>query len=115
MRLGGRVFMDTINPETWIKKLKESGYTAAFCPIDGKASDSLIADYKKAADENNIVIAETGAWSNPISPNEKERLQAVRLCKNQLALAEKIGARCCVNISGSRSSTIVSKASGCAP
>jgi hypothetical protein len=47
------------------------------------------------------VIAEVGTWSNPISPNEKQRNAAIKKCRDQLALAERIGASCCVNIAGS--------------
>ena len=43
-----------------------------------------------------------GAWSNPISPDEKTRSAALEKCRRQLALADRIGARCCVNIAGSR-------------
>jgi len=48
------------------------------------------------------VIAEVGAWSNPLSPNPAERAAALDKCKASLLLAERIGARCCVNIAGSR-------------
>lgn len=43
-----------------------------------------------------------GAWSNPLSPDESARKQALAKCQRALALAEAIGARCCVNIAGSR-------------
>ncbi|CAM4444877.1 sugar phosphate isomerase/epimerase [Paenibacillus tarimensis] len=46
------------------------------------------------------MISEVGAWSNPISPDEGARRKALDFCKQQLALAEEIGARCCVNIAG---------------
>ncbi len=49
-----------------------------------------------------MVIAEVGAWSNPLSRDEAERAAALEKCKNRLALADRVGARCCVNISGSR-------------
>jgi sugar phosphate isomerase/epimerase len=49
-----------------------------------------------------VVIAEVGAWSNPLSPDEKTRHSALAKCQAQLALADEIGARCCVNIAGSR-------------
>jgi sugar phosphate isomerase/epimerase len=48
------------------------------------------------------VIAEVGAWSNPLSPDEATRKAARLKCEQQLALADEIGARCCVNITGSR-------------
>ncbi|MHC4604569.1 MAG: sugar phosphate isomerase/epimerase family protein, partial [Planctomycetota bacterium] len=41
-------------------------------------------------------------WSNPISSDKKARSAAMAKCREQLALADRIGARCCVNISGSR-------------
>ena len=62
-----------------------------------------MAAYVRAAREADIVIAEVGAWSNPISPDEGTRQQAIRHCQEQLALADRVGARCCVNIAGSRS------------
>jgi sugar phosphate isomerase/epimerase len=48
------------------------------------------------------VIAEVGAWSNPLAPDEKTAAAALAHCKRCLALADRVGARCCVNISGSR-------------
>jgi len=102
MRFGGPVFGQSDDPEKWADFVKQNGYTAAYCPVDADAPDSLINDYKKAAQKNDIVIAETGAWSNPIGPDETTRAEALAKCKKNLELAEKIGARCCVNISGSR-------------
>ncbi len=54
--------------------------------------------------EAGIIIAEVGAWSNPMSTDPEEARAALAKCQTQLALAEEIGARCCVNISGSRES-----------
>jgi hypothetical protein len=66
------------------------------------ASQQLIQDYAQAARQADIVIAEVGVWNNPLSPSDLERQAAI--LKNQacLALADEIGARCCVNIAGSR-------------
>jgi sugar phosphate isomerase/epimerase len=45
-----------------------------------------------------------GAWnSNPLSPSREEKRAALENCENQLALADRIGARCCVNVAGSHS------------
>ena len=101
MRFGGPV-SGQADPEKWADKIKRHGYTAAYCPVDADAPDAVIADYKKAAQKHDIVIAETGAWSNPVSPDAATRAAALTKCKKNLELAEKIGARCCVNISGSR-------------
>jgi len=101
MRLGGPIsgFSD---PKGWISALRPHGYTAAYCPVTAQDDPATIQAYREAADEANVVIAEVGAWSNPLSPDEKERRSALDKCKQQLALADAIGARCCVNISGSR-------------
>ena len=48
------------------------------------------------------MIAEVGAWSNPLSSDPAERAQALETCKAALTLADSIGARCCVNVTGSR-------------
>lgn len=102
MRLGGPVFLEKLNPEAWTHALKMEGYRAAVCPISHDADDDTIKQYRDLAKKNDIIIAEVGAWSNPISHNETVRKEALAFCKKQLELAEKIGATCCVNIAGSR-------------
>ncbi len=62
----------------------------------------MVSAYARAAKAADIVIAEVGAWSNPLSPDDAIRLKAIAHCEQQLALADRIGARCCVNIVGSR-------------
>ncbi|MDP2895909.1 MAG: TIM barrel protein [bacterium] len=103
MRLGGPILERYESPDAWVAALKKLGYSAAYCPVGAGEKDDVVAAYASAADKANIVIAEVGAWSNPISPDEKTRKAALAKCREQLALADRIGARCCVNISGSRS------------
>ena len=78
------------------------GYAAAYCPVKFEDSAELKQAYVNAARRANIVIAEVGAWSNLLSGDEEERQQAFTKNVQGLALAEEIGARCCVNIAGSR-------------
>lgn len=101
MRLGGPVFEKYTNPDEWVAALKRLGYRAAYCPVGDEATDDIIQAYAAAASATDIVIAEVGAWSNPMSPDEKTRKDAIALCQRRLALADRIGARCCINISGS--------------
>jgi sugar phosphate isomerase/epimerase len=101
MRLGGPVFLKQQDPYTWISALKDNGYRAAYCPVKADAGPEVIREYAAAARQAGIIIAEVGAWSNPLSPDENERRKAVQHCQEQLALAEEIGALCCVNIAGS--------------
>ncbi len=102
IRLGAPLFEKYSNAEEWISALKKSGYTAAYCPVSPGASLSVVEEYKKAAAKNDIIIAEVGAWSNPISPDEATAKAAIQKCIGSLLLADQIGAACCVNISGSR-------------
>jgi sugar phosphate isomerase/epimerase len=102
MRLGGPIFEPYCGPEEWVAAVRKQGYRAAFCPVGNDASPDVIRAYEAAAAAADIVIAEVGAWSNPLSPDDSIRLPALEGCKKQLALADEIGARCCVNIAGSR-------------
>jgi sugar phosphate isomerase/epimerase len=102
IRLGGPVWGDIKDPQEWIQAIKAKGYSAAYCPVPPGTAEVTVKAFEKAASDANIIISEVGAWSNPISKNEKERKEAIKKCKDSLALADMIGAGCCVNISGSR-------------
>jgi sugar phosphate isomerase/epimerase len=103
MRLGGPVFGDGSDPQAWGALVRDSGYGAAYAPCPLDADDTTVSAYRKAAKEHDIVIAEVGAWSNPISTSETDRKAAEDKCTAALALAERLGAVCTVNIAGSRS------------
>lgn len=101
MRLGGPIFKKHDSPESWAAAVNATGYRAAYCPIKPDADDVTVSAYAEAARKADIVIAEVGAWSNPLSPDSADAATALENCKASLALADKIGARCCVNIAGS--------------
>lgn len=102
LRLGGPTFGKFDDPDTWIKAVRKLGYSAAYCPVGAGAKDDVVNAYARSAKKADIIIAEVGAWSNPISPDDKTRKEALAKCRRQLQLADRIGANCCVNISGSR-------------
>lgn len=102
LRLGGPVFEKYDSPDSWVKVVKTLGYRAAYCPVGLNANSQEIKAYEKAAKDADILIAEVGAWSNPISPDPKMAKEAFEKCTASLDLADKIGAKCCVNIAGSR-------------
>ena len=102
VRLGGPVFGSYEGPDTWIASLRARGYRAAYCPLEPGASEAVIRELEEEARKADVVIAEVGAWSNPISPDPKEAEAAMEKCIAGLELAEQVGARCCVNISGSK-------------
>jgi sugar phosphate isomerase/epimerase len=103
MRLGAPTFQKFSTAEDWISDLKRLGYRAAYCPVDAKSDKVTIQSYAAAARQADIVIAEVGAWSNPIDPRDEQRQAALSYCQEQLSLAEEIGAECCVNVAGSMS------------
>jgi sugar phosphate isomerase/epimerase len=102
MRLGGPVSDESCDPERWVADVKRRGYTAVPAPLQGGEPDAIVQAYVEAATAGGVLIAEVGAWSNPLSPDEATRKAALELCQERLALADAIGARCCVNIAGSR-------------
>jgi sugar phosphate isomerase/epimerase len=102
VRLGGPLFAGYNDPGEWINALKALEYRAAYCPVDITASPDEIKAYKNAAKKADIIISEVGVWKNPISHDETERKEALDRCIKNLQLADEIGARCCVNTSGSR-------------
>jgi len=104
VRLGGPVFAEWESPEQWVRAVKRKGYSAAYCPVETDADNDVIKAYEKAAKDADIIIAEVGVWNNPLDPDDKKRKEDIEYCKACLQLADKIGAKCCVNVCGSRGS-----------
>lgn len=102
IRLGGPLYEKYQDPDAWIMLLKQAGYRAAYCPVSPGVDESVIRAYRAAASKHDMVISEVGAWSNTIDPDPEKAAEAIRKCIAGLELAEQIGAKCCVNISGSR-------------
>jgi sugar phosphate isomerase/epimerase len=102
VKLGGPVFAKWSTPDEWAQAHIRAGFAAAYCPVDETADARTVQAFADAAVRAGIVMAEVGAWSNPISRDADEARKAVALCQARLDLAERIGARCCVNIAGSR-------------
>jgi sugar phosphate isomerase/epimerase len=102
MRLGGPLFGVINSPDAWVRSAQKAGYRTALCPVGIATPPDEIAAYRDAAERADILISEVGAWSNPIDRDELKSRQAIEHCKKHLALAEQIGAVCCVNIAGSR-------------
>lgn len=102
MRLGGGIVKSYSNPEEWIKIVKELRYSAVVAPMKYDDPEDLVKAYVKEAKDADVIIAEVGAWSNPLSLDDDVRKKALEHNKNQLDLADRIGARCCVNIAGTK-------------
>lgn len=102
MRLAGYISRKFETPDAWAIAYRQAGYGAVYAPVAAGAADDLVAAYVDAARRFDLIIAEVGAWSNPIDPDPVKAAKAVEDCRLNLDLAERLGARCCVNITGSR-------------
>lgn len=101
MKLGGAILKHWETPDEWADLAVQAGYTAVYFPVDYQSEQKVIDGYLRAAQERGLVIAETGAWGNPLDPDPKRREEAIAKVIGQLELADYVAARCCVNISGS--------------
>lgn len=102
MRLGGAVFVDRSDLAAWAQAQVAAGYSAVFPPFGYDASEERIQEFQDVCRRHNLLIAEVGAWSNPISPDSATSAKALEHCIKSLEFAERLGARCCVNIAGAR-------------
>jgi len=103
MRLGGPVFVEGRNPESYVAAHVEKGYRAAYCPgwINADANPEACAAFKAALARHDIVLAEVGIWQNVLSRNPDEAKAAFEYSVRRLHTAEELGARCAVNTVGS--------------
>lgn len=106
MRLASPLPKTFDSPEGWIALLQARGFRTAYWPLADAAPLDEVDAYSTAAVSAGISIAEVGAWlANPLSRDDAVRAAGIARCQTQLALADRVGARCCVNISGSFSDT----------
>ena len=102
LRLGGPVFVKSDDPSLLAKAHRDLGYRAAYAPAGLTVDDkdriaALITEFAK----QDVVFAEVGAWCNMLDPDSDKRRKNLAYVTHQLALAEALGARNCVNIAGS--------------
>ena len=102
VRLGAPVPGKFSDPAEWVKAVKSLRYSAAYCPVQPGAAPELIKSFRNEAARNNVIIAEAGVWNNMLDPDELKRKENIRKNVETLRLADEIGAKCCVNISGAR-------------
>ena len=102
VRLGAPVPGKFSDPAEWVKAVKSLRYSATYCPVQTGAASELIRSFRDEAGRNNIIIAEAGVWNNMLDPDESKRKENIRKNIETLKMADEIGAKCCVNISGAR-------------
>ena len=100
MRLGIAGNPPHETPREWAESLVGIGCRAAVLPCDENTPADVLDAYLAACRDHDLLIAEVGAWSNPMSLDPETRASALEHCKRRLAFADRIGAACCANISG---------------
>jgi len=105
IRLGGPIFEKSDDPEALARAHRAKGYRAAYCPKLSVADADRIKETERAFARNDVAIAEVGRWVNLLDADPDKRRQNLATVTDGLALADAIGARCCVDIAGSFSTT----------
>jgi sugar phosphate isomerase/epimerase len=101
LRLGGPSFAKSEDPEELALAHRKLGYRAAYCPSVALTDTTRIKALADAFARCDVVIAEVGRWVNLLDADAAKRRQNLQTVTDGLALAEAIGAGCCVDIAGS--------------
>jgi sugar phosphate isomerase/epimerase len=101
LRLGGPIFLKSDDPAELAQEHRRLGYRAAYAPqVDIKDSGRIKAIIKEFSSQD-VALAEVGAWRNMLDVDLEKRRQNLAFVQERLAVAEMLGARCCVDIVGS--------------
>jgi sugar phosphate isomerase/epimerase len=106
VRMGGPVFGNHPDPDDLARAHRALGYRAAYCPGVDLNDSTRIRDITRAFARHDVVIAEVGRWVNLLDADAAKRAANLKTVTDGLALAEAVGARCCVDIAGSFNPTI---------
>ncbi len=101
VRVGAPVFGAPQDPEELALAHRKLGYRAAYCPGVKLNDTERIRDISTGFAKHDVVIAEVGRWCNLLEADADTRAANLGRVTEGLALADEIGARCCVDIAGS--------------
>jgi sugar phosphate isomerase/epimerase len=98
--LGGHVFGKYDDPRELARRHRELGYTAAYAPQTDLKDTARLAAVREAFAAEQVVLAEVGAWCNLLAVEpDRRKANREKVCTG-LALADELGARCCVDFLG---------------
>jgi sugar phosphate isomerase/epimerase len=106
IRLGAPIFLKSDDPRELAREHRRLGFSAAYCPMAKATDTERVREIEKAYAAENVVIAEVGAWKNMLDPDDARRKENMQYVIDRMALAEAVGARCCVDIAGSYNPTV---------
>jgi sugar phosphate isomerase/epimerase len=99
--LGGPIFLKSDDPAELAREHRRLGYSAAYCPKTSVDDTAHVRAIEQAFAAENVVISEVGVWLNMLDPDTEKRRDNIAHVTKGLALADGVGARCCVDIAGS--------------
>lgn len=106
IRLGAPIFLHSDDPSQLAQEHRRLSYGAAYCPQADIGDKDRISAIEQAFRRVNVVIAEVGAWKNMLDPDSAKRRENLAYVTERCALADAVGARCCVDIAGSYNPTL---------
>jgi sugar phosphate isomerase/epimerase len=101
MRLGVGLDVPSHDPKEIAHAYVKAGYGAAVCPQVSLDEPQRIRAIREAFARHDVTLAEVGAWNNMLDPDPARRAANLEANVRALALADQVGALCCVNIAGS--------------
>ena len=105
LRLGGPSFVKVDDPDELARAHRQLGYRAAYCPPVPLTDGARIRALAEAFARHDVILAEVGRWVNLLDADSGKRSKNLQTVTDGLALAEAVGARCCVDIAGSFNAT----------
>jgi sugar phosphate isomerase/epimerase len=105
VRLGAPVSVPGGDSDALARAHRARGYRAGYCPDIRLDDRERIRATVDAFARHDVVIGEVGRWVNLLDPDTEARRENIATVTEGLALAEAVGARCCVDIAGSFSTT----------
>lgn len=101
MLIGAPVFLRSDDPAELAREHRRLGFSAAYCPPVRIGDKDKLKAIEAAFARERVVLAEVGAWKNLLDPDLAQRKANFEYVVERMAIADEVGARCCVDISGS--------------
>ncbi len=98
--LGGPLPVAADDPEAFARAHVAAGYACAYCPEMRLDDAAAIGALRAAMARHGVVFAEAGAWRNLLARDPAERAANRAYVASRLALADELGAACCVDFLG---------------
>lgn len=99
--IGAPIFLKSEDPAELAREHRRVGYSAGYCPPVQLKDTARLRSIEASFAKENVVIAEVGAWKNLLEADLAKRKENFDYVLERMAIADEVGARCCVDISGS--------------